>query len=349
MKKSHRPSGNKGGGSTSSRPPSGDFGPRPPGRPSARPGHAKPGKFGRSDDRAPTRHGKPQRPGKPGGKPSGKPVGKPEYGAAKPADSFVHGQRQDHGRPRQTRPHQMDERIHWLWGIHPVEAALKNPKRRCLKLLASPRGIERLGNAAQSRGVRVEATEDDRLDRLLPKGAVHQGLALEVEPLARHVLDDVVAKSASPRLLVMLDQVNDPHNLGAVLRTAAAFGAHGVIVQERHSPPLSGVTAKSASGALEKIPVIEVVNLSRTLEELGREGFVRLGFDEDGAFAINAQRLDSDTVLVFGAEGEGLRRLTRENCDHLVRLPTSAAFSSLNVSNAVAIALYETVRQRTKG
>jgi len=233
-----------------------------------------------------------------------------------------------------------------LWGQHPVEAALNNKARHCHKLLATVRGAERMAVIAQTRGVRLEITDDERLDRMLPKGAVHQGVALEVDPLPRIALEDVLEKNRSPRLFVMLDQVNDPHNLGAVLRTAAAFGAQGVIVQERHSPPLSGVTAKSASGALEKIPVIEVVNLSRTLDELGREGFVRLGFDEDGAFSIDAQNLDADTVLVFGAEGEGLRRLTRENCDHLVRLPTSAAFSSLNVSNAVAIALYETVRQR---
>lgn len=255
----------------------------------------------------------------------------------------------DAPRPRQGRPPQIDEKVHWLWGQHPVEAALNNKARQCHKLLATARGAERMSSVAQTRGVRVEITDDDRLDRMLPKGAVHQGVALEVEPLARIALEDVLEKNQAPRLFVMLDQVNDPHNLGAVLRTAAAFGAQGVIVQERHSPPLSGVTAKSASGALEKIPVIEVVNLSRTLDELGREGFVRLGFDEDGAFSIDAQRLDADTVLVFGAEGEGLRRLTRENCDHLVRLPTSAAFSSLNVSNAVAIALYETVRQRNTG
>lgn len=326
MKKSHgfggkRPGG-PGGPRHTDRRPEGPSGGRPEGRPN---------------------RGGPQRPpfGDRGAKAKG-PAPHRDTESSRNHPGRPEGHRPRHG----GRPPQIDEKVHWLWGQHPVEAALNNNARQVHKLLATVRGAERMGAIAQTRGVRVEMTDDERLDRMLPKGAVHQGVALEVDPLPRVALEDVLEKNSAPRLFVMLDQVNDPHNLGAVLRTAAAFDAQGVIVQERHSPPLSGVTAKSASGALEKIPVIEVVNLSRTLDELGREGFVRLGFDEDGAFSIDAQRLDADTVLVFGAEGEGLRRLTRENCDHLVRLPTSAAFSSLNVSNAVAIALYETVRQR---
>ncbi|HRE60631.1 MAG TPA: 23S rRNA (guanosine(2251)-2'-O)-methyltransferase RlmB [Micropepsaceae bacterium] len=319
MKKSHGFGGKHPGGHGGNRPPEG------------RPDRGKPQRPHFGDRTGPARGTPPHR--------EGEPHRNHSRGQAKEQQ----GHRSRHGG---GRPPQADERVHWLWGQHPVEAALNNKARHCHKLLATVRGAERMAVIAQTRGVRLEITDDERLDRMLPKGAVHQGVALEVDPLPRIALEDVLEKNRSPRLFVMLDQVNDPHNLGAVLRTAAAFGAQGVIVQERHSPPLSGVTAKSASGALEKIPVIEVVNLSRTLDELGREGFVRLGFDEDGAFSIDAQNLDADTVLVFGAEGEGLRRLTRENCDHLVRLPTSAAFSSLNVSNAVAIALYETVRQR---
>jgi 23S rRNA (guanosine2251-2'-O)-methyltransferase len=150
----------------------------------------------------------------------------------------------------------------------------------------------------------------------------------------------VLEASKRPSCLVVLDQVTDPHNFGAVIRSAAAFGASAVIVQDRHSPPLNGALAKAASGALETVPIVPVVNIARTLEQLGREGFLRLAFADEASETLETLDLRRDTVLVLGSEGEGLRRLTRENCDTSARLPTTPAMPSLNVSNAAAVALY---------
>jgi 23S rRNA (guanosine2251-2'-O)-methyltransferase len=165
-------------------------------------------------------------------------------------------------------------------------------------------------------------------------------VALLTSPLEEQDLHDVVETAAAPRRLVLLDHVTDPHNLGAVLRSAAAFAACGVVVHERTTPPASGVVAKAASGALELVPLVRVVNVARALDELGELGFLRLAFVEDGRERLDAIDLNRDVVLVLGAEGEGLRRLTREKCDVAVRLPTHPQMPSLNVSNAAAVALY---------
>jgi 23S rRNA (guanosine2251-2'-O)-methyltransferase len=195
--------------------------------------------------------------------------------------------------------------------------------------------------------VRVERITDDELARRLPRDAVHQGLLLEADPLPRQGIEEAVIDApGNSRLVVVLDQVTDPHNLGAILRSAAAFSALAVLVQERNSPPLTGTVAKAASGALDRVPVVEVVNISRALELLKDSGFQVLGFDSEAAYEISQCDLKGDIALVMGAEGDGLRRLVRENCDRLVRLPTASALASLNVSNATAIALYEAARQR---
>jgi 23S rRNA (guanosine2251-2'-O)-methyltransferase len=181
------------------------------------------------------------------------------------------------------------------------------------------------------------------LDSLLP-GTVHQGIALDAAPLPETHLNDLLAKQ--PRLLVVLDQVTDPHNVGAILRSAAAFGAEGVILTERHAPGMTGTLAKTASGALEHVPLVPVVNLARALEQLREAGFWCIGLAEEGEKSLGAHDLSGATALVLGAEGDGLRRLTRERCDALAKLPTQGAIGSLNVSNAAAIALYEAKRQR---
>jgi 23S rRNA (guanosine2251-2'-O)-methyltransferase len=165
-------------------------------------------------------------------------------------------------------------------------------------------------------------------------------VALLANPLPEVDIHDAVEGIAHPRRLLLLDQVTDPHNLGAILRSAAAFGACGVIVQDRNSPPEGGVLAKAASGALELVPIVRVVNIARTLDELGELGFLRLAFADEAAEPIEQVDLDRDLVLALGAEGEGLRRLTREKCDIAVRLPTQPQMPSLNVSNAAAVALY---------
>jgi 23S rRNA (guanosine2251-2'-O)-methyltransferase len=188
--------------------------------------------------------------------------------------------------------------------------------------------------------VTIESSDPGAIGRAVPREAVHQGLALLVDPLDELDIHDAIEGAASPRRVIVLDQVTDPHNLGAILRSAGAFGACAVVVHERSTPPASGVLAKAASGALEIVPVVRVVNIARTLDELADLGFLRLGFAEEATETLDALDLERDVALVLGAEGEGLRRLTREKCDVAVRLPTAPAMPSLNVSIAAAVGLY---------
>jgi 23S rRNA (guanosine2251-2'-O)-methyltransferase len=178
------------------------------------------------------------------------------------------------------------------------------------------------------------------LGRLVPSDAPHQGLVIEAEPLDEVWLDDLLQGAADRAALLVLDQVTDPHNLGAILRSAAAFGAIGIVTQDRHSPPESGVVAKAASGALERVPWARVVNLARALEEIAEAGFWRIGLAGDAETALKDALGPQRVALVLGAEGAGLRPNTREHCDALARLPITDAVESLNVSNAAAIALY---------
>lgn len=238
----------------------------------------------------------------------------------------------------------------WLYGRHPVAAALANPARRWRRL-AVLAGQEDEGRAlvAAARAVRHGAGEPIRvLDRaalaaILPEAAVHQGLALEVEPLAAADLDDVLRAAAlAPRAaVVVLDQVSDPQNVGAILRAAAAFGASGVIVAAHGAPPATGALAKAASGALELVPLIPAVNLARALQRLKEAGFWCCGLDERAPQLLAQLDLGPRVALVLGGESAGLRRLVRENCDYLARLPTLPAMPSLNVATAAAIALYQ--------
>jgi 23S rRNA (guanosine2251-2'-O)-methyltransferase len=182
------------------------------------------------------------------------------------------------------------------------------------------------------------------LDAALPRGAVHQGIAVLVAPLPEPDLAAILPPEPAPALVVVLDQVTDPHNVGAVMRSAVAFGAHAVIVTERHAPEETGTLGKSASGALEHIPLLRVVNLVRTLEELKHAGFWIVGLAGEAKQTLAEAKLTGRIALVLGAEGDGLRRLTREHCDLQVRLPMSGRMPSLNVSNAAAVALYELAR-----
>jgi 23S rRNA (guanosine2251-2'-O)-methyltransferase len=238
----------------------------------------------------------------------------------------------------------------WLWGVHPVLAALANPKRHCRRLVATSeaqrsQGTE-LASLLSQRRLVAETMERSGIDALLPAGALHQGLALAVEPLPDLAVADLVAatKDLERAVVMVLDQVTDPHNLGAVMRSAAAFGAKGVIVTERHAPGETGTLAKAASGALERMPLVRAVNLARALDELKEAGFWVAGLAADAPVTVAKAKLSGRVALVLGAEGEGMRRLTREHCDLLVRLPQTDAVESLNVSNAAAVALYEIVR-----
>ncbi|MCB1532319.1 MAG: 23S rRNA (guanosine(2251)-2'-O)-methyltransferase RlmB [Alphaproteobacteria bacterium] len=235
-----------------------------------------------------------------------------------------------------------------LYGFHAVREAWLNPVREVDALFLTDqalRGFEDTLREAGDKGVRrpqPQVLDKDRLEGMLPRGAVHQGLALACRALPDIFIQDFIirAETKGESLLLMLDQVTDPHNVGAIIRSAAAFGADGIVMQRKHAPELDGVLAKTACGGLEHMPVAFETNLSRALEELKSNGFFAYGLDERGEKTISALPKDGKRILVLGAEGPGMRRLVAENCDELVKLPTQLPIASLNVSNAAAVALY---------
>lgn len=239
---------------------------------------------------------------------------------------------------RGHRPSQQQGNRTRLWGRHPVLAALANPARTVRKVWGTREALAALDLPPVLPVVFAEAPD---LGRLVPADAPHQGLVAEVDPLEDVWLGDLLEEGRDDqRPLVVLDQVTDPHNVGAILRSAAAFDALGIVTQDRHAPPESGALARAASGALETVPWVRVVNLARALDEIGEAGFWRIGLTGHAtqtlAQAMGAQRV----AIVLGAEGEGMRQNTEAHCDELARLPISAKVESLNVSNAAAIALY---------
>jgi 23S rRNA (guanosine2251-2'-O)-methyltransferase len=242
---------------------------------------------------------------------------------------------------RQPSPGRPSGGAQWLYGLHAVQAALANPRRKLGRAVLTPRAIETLGSRLLSR-VQFETADPQAIDRLLPPGAVHQGAALEAWPLKSRDLDEILAEPAEGRRVVLvLDQLSDPHNVGAILRTAAAFGVTAVVVQDRHAPPQSGALAKAASGALDILPYIEVVNIARALDQLAERGFWRIALAGDGEASLAEAATAGDVALVLGSEGAGIRRLVREHCEASAFIPISKQMESLNVSNAAAIALYE--------
>ena len=295
------------------------------------------GRRDKRDHRGPRQQG--HRPPHSGGKPDGRPQGPRRDPRAERGE-----QRRDHGRGGEGRL--------WLYGQHAVEAALVNPRRYAHELRARADALSALGAEAAAavarRGLHPRIVENDDLAALLPPGAVHQGLALRVEPLDQPALEELdCVQNDAPATILLLDQVTDPQNVGAILRSAAAFGASAVITQDRHSPPESGALARAASGALEVVPWIRTVNISRTLDQLAERGFWRIGLD--GAAEQNLPDVDlgARIVLILGAEGAGLRPGTQKHCDLLARLPITRAVESLNVSNAAAVALYEFARRKS--
>lgn len=241
----------------------------------------------------------------------------------------------------------------WLYGIHTVLAVMANPKRRCYHLVITPearRAADARLNALIAENGRIDAVEETTradISKLLPEGAVHQGAALKTDPLPETSLAELCrnAQSGGNGVAVILDQVSDPHNVGAVLRSAAAFGALAVIVTERHTPEVTAALAKAASGALERVPLVRVGNLSRAMKELKDSGFWCVGLDAQAGQSLAETPMKGLTALVLGAEGRGLRRLVHESCDLMARIPLESGMESLNVSNAAAIALYEHSRR----
>ena len=242
---------------------------------------------------------------------------------------------------------------YWIYGVHAVLAALANPVRTCLRVLITASGDKdletRVSKARQSvpGGPEIESLDRGKIERLLDSGAVHQGVALLAGPLGKLAIEDVLPTAGTDEaVIVVLDQVSDPRNVGAVMRSAAAFGAAAVVVQDRHGPPVAGALCKAASGAVERVPLVRTVNVARTLKTLKDAGFWCLGLDGSAKEILAGADLTGKVALVLGSEGGGLRRLVRDSCDLLVRVPISDRVESLNLSNAAAVSLYEFRRGR---
>ena len=234
----------------------------------------------------------------------------------------------------------------WLFGKHAVLAALENPMRKIKRLMVTKRSHDQYQNTLTEihlnhRMLNPEIAAIDVFEKFLPTDAVHQGIALLTAPLPDNHLDDsCLILDKQKNLVLVLDQVTDPHNVGAIIRSAAAFGAKAIITTDRHAPPESGTLAKSASGALEILPWVRVTNLSRALEQLAEMGYWRIGLDGHAKTDIRQADLGDNIALVMGAEGKGIRKGTADHCDGLVKLPIKRTVESLNVSNAAAVALY---------
>jgi len=236
----------------------------------------------------------------------------------------------------------------WLFGIHAVRDALLNPRREKLRLLVTRNAADRLADAIAEAGIEPELQDARKFQAPIDPESVHQGAALEVKPLDWGSLEDVAIGGEGHPLVVLLDRVTDPHNVGAILRSAEVFGARAVVAPRHHSAPETGALAKTASGALERQPYLRVTNLSDAMVTLREAGYTLLGLDgqADISLAEGVARagIGRPVALVMGAEGPGLREKTRETCDMLVRIPYAGPFGSLNVSNAAAVSLYEAVR-----
>lgn len=267
-------------------------------------------------------------------KPQRKPMGK----ARSPAPDW----RATRERPRAND----DPDLLWLYGRHAVAAAIANPRRRIKRGFATKNALDWLKGLGlpEERLAMFEDARPDAIDRLLHQGAVHQGLAVEAHDLERARLKEVCDPQGGLRPVVVLDQITDPQNIGAIFRSAAAFGARAAIVQERRTPPLAGALAKAAAGAVETLPCVKAVNISRSLEALKDLGYFCAGLAGEGAAPIAALPKDRPIAIVLGAEGAGLRQLVGETCDGLFRIPIDPSMESLNVSNAAAISLYEATR-----
>ena len=276
----------------------------------------------------------------------------PERRAERMGDRDGRGASHGHAAPRIQAGRHPGDKVqiggpYWVYGHHAVTAVLGNPQRKLLRLARTGSDIEP-GEVEGDAGdwPEWEQVPRDVLESWLPYGAVHQGIAAKVHPLPERGIEDVVADAADrdQAVVLILDQVTDPQNVGAILRSAAAFGALAVVLTERNAAPESGALAKAASGALEHVPLIRVTNLARAIDILKKGGFWIAGLAAEAERTLAQGKLTGKVGLALGAEGPGLRRLTREHCDLLVRLPTGGPIDHLNVSNAAAVSLYELVR-----
>jgi 23S rRNA (guanosine2251-2'-O)-methyltransferase len=264
---------------------------------------------------------------------------KQKLGSRRRARGDARSQRANEGTERASSP--------WLYGTHSVLAALSNPDRVCERLLvADDDQAELVYTTAEPLGrtALIERVGTEDIGEILPFGAVHQQIALYAQPLEDPGLDAVIGKAGPSGRIVLLDQVTDPHNVGAIIRSAAAFGVTALVMQDRHAPPVTGVLAKAASGGLEVVDLVRETNLSRSLDLLKRNNFWCIGLDGESDQSIATAAVGGPMALVLGAEGSGMRRLVRESCDTLACIPQMRSVESLNVSNAAAVALYEISR-----
>ena len=238
--------------------------------------------------------------------------------------------------------------MHILYGFHAVHEAWLNPEREIEALYLLPnaeRGFQETLQKAKSLGLKRPKpimVEKQKLERTLPKGAVHQGVSIKCKPLAEYDLQDFIIKSQSSKrfCLAILDQVTDPHNVGAIIRSACVFGIDGIIMQKKHAPSLDGVLAKAACGSIEHVPVAYVTNLNRAIEALQESLFWAFGLDSEANQFLNDAPSNDKLAMILGAEGKGMRHSLKEKCDFMVKLPTAGPIASLNVSNAAAVAFY---------
>lgn len=268
-------------------------------------------------------------------RPKDRPKDRPGSGA-KPGATHEQVERRERFQRARRESLQPSEDVAVLFGWHTVTAALHNPARRLRKLLATENAARRLAEEKVPVSPGPEIVRPDAIAARLPPDAVHQGIYAETDPLPSPPIEEL----ATDGVVLVLDQITDPHNVGAIFRSAAAFAATAIVTTSRHSPEATGVLAKSASGALEHVPLVTVQNLARALAALKARGFLVIGLDSSGANDLAALALRRPLALVLGAEGKGLRQLTKETCDHVARLNLPGAIQSLNVSNAAAVALY---------
>ena len=273
------------------------------------------------------------------------PIGRPRSGAKPGAtrEQVERRERFERARRESLRPEGEGPVV--MYGWHTVTAALRNPARQLRKLLATDNAARRLSDEGITPSIAPEIVRPSAIaERLLPD-AVHQGLYLEADALPSPAIEKLPAQG----VVLVLDQITDPHNVGAIFRSAAAFAVTAIVTTERHSPDATGALAKAASGALERVPFVSVQNLARGLAALKENGFTVVGLDSEGDGDLAALPLRPPVALVLGAEGKGLRQLTRETCDHLARIDVPGAIKSLNVSNAAALALYVASRKLAEG
>ena len=273
------------------------------------------------------------------------PIGRPRSGAKPGAtrEQVERRERFERARRESLRPEGEGPVV--MYGWHTVTAALRNPARQLRKLLATENAARRLSDEGITPSIAPEIVRPSAIaERLLPD-AVHQGLYLETEPLPSPAVEELPGKG----VVLVLDQITDPHNVGAIFRSAAAFAATAIVTTQRHSPEAAGALAKAASGALEHVPLVSVQNLARGLAALKESGFLVVGLDSSGESDLAALPLRAPLALVLGAEGKGLRQLTKETCDHVARIELPGEIKSLNVSNAAALGLYVASRRLAGG